>query len=313
MRALLAVQVSAARLLTPQVRELTLTSENGSLPGWSAGSHVQLHLRVGDRTLRNAYSLTGDPHDRHQYRIAVRLEPTSRGGSRYIHEQLAVGDRLDIAAPANLFALHSPASHHVLIAGGIGITPFMAHIAALQQRNASFELHFAYRGGLSDAYLDTLRQRLGPHLFTYDADQGQRLDLTSVLSNRALGTHVYTCGPSQLLEGVSTQAAQLGWPVSRVHWEAFNAAEPGLPFSLQLARSNRQLQVGPHESLLESLEAAGLEIPNLCRGGVCGQCVTRHLGGAIEHRDHFLGAADQAEFLMPCVSRGCGTSLVLDL
>jgi ferredoxin-NADP reductase len=313
MSAALEVQVADARMLTPVIREFTFASRSGRLPGFSSGSHVQVHLPLGERSLRNAYSLISDPADTRHYRIAVRLQDDSRGGSRFLHQQVQVGDTLCISPPANLFALHSTGRQHILIAGGIGITPFMAYIHALEQRNADFELHYAYRKGLTDAYADELQQRLGSRLHRYDGSAGVALDLATILKARPLGSHVYVCGPQRLLMGVREQAKALGWPEGRVHWEAFRGAEPGLPFSLELARSGRRIQVSAEQSLLEALESAGLDVPNLCRGGVCGQCVTRHLKGDIEHRDHFLNAAEQGEFLMPCVSRGCGSSVLLDL
>ncbi|HEY0285417.1 MAG TPA: PDR/VanB family oxidoreductase [Pseudomonas sp.] len=311
MSALLQVRVSDARMLTPVVREFTLTAENGALPGFSSGSHVQVHLPLGERSLRNAYSLTGDPADTSQYRIAVRLQDASRGGSRYLHQQVAIGDILSISPPANLFAPHSTARLHILIAAGIGITPFMAYISALEKSQANVELHYLYRPGLTDAYVTQLQQRLGARFHGYPA--GSHVDLTTILSDRPLGSHVYTCGPQRLLDDVCQHATRLGWPSSRVHWETFSAAQPGQPFELTLARSGQRIQVSAEQSLLEALESAGLQVPNLCRGGVCGQCATRHLQGDIEHRDNFLSPAEQAEYLMPCVSRGCGSSVLLDL
>lgn len=309
MSAALKVKVSAARMLTPVVRELTLTACDGALPGFSPGSHVQVHLPLAEGTVRNAYSLTSDPaHTRH-YRIAVRLQDASRGGSQYLHRQVQVGDTLQISPPANLFAPHGTARLHILIAAGIGITPFMAYIAAMEQQQVDFELHYLFRPGLSDAYLEELQQRLGPRLHVYD----RRPDLSRILANRPLGSHVYTCGPQTLLEAVEQHADRLGWPRNRLHAEAFKGAQPGQPFDLQLLRSGRTLRVEAEQSLLEALEHAGLQVPNLCRGGVCGQCITRHQGGAIEHRDSFLSPAEQAEFLMPCVSRGTGPCVSLDL
>ena len=305
----LQVQVSATRMLTEAVREFTFTPCSGHLPAFSPGSHVQVHLPLAAGTLRNAYSLTSDPADNRHYRIAVRLQEHSRGGSRFLHREVQVGDTLQLSAPANLFALHSTASLHILIAGGIGITPFMAYIAALEQQQADFELHYLFRPGLSDAYLDELQQRLGPRLHVY----AQRPELNRILANRPLGSHVYTCGPQALLEAVEHHATRLGWPRKRVHSEAFKGAQPGQPFDLHLVRSDRHLHVEAEQSLLEALEHAGLQVPNLCRGGVCGQCMTRHHGGAIEHRDSFLSPAEQAEFLMPCVSRGTGPCVSLDL
>lgn len=299
MNAPLKVQVSGARMLTDAVREFTFTPCSGHLPGFSAGSHVQVHLPLAGGTLRNAYSLTSDPADNRHYRIAVRLQEHSRGGSRFLHREVQVGDTLQLSPPANLFALHSTAHVHILIAGGIGITPFMAYIAALERQNAQFELHYVYRQGQSDAYVEELQQRLGNRLHCY----ASRPDLSQILRDRPLGSHVYSCGPQPLLEAVRQQAQALGWPEQRVHWEAFSAAQPGKPFEVNLLHSNQRLQVGAEQSLLEALETAGLNVPNLCRGGVCGQCKVRHTGGEVEHRDSFLSTAEQAEFLMPCVSR----------
>lgn len=308
MSGILEVRVSAAHMLTPVVRELTLQACAGPLPGFSPGSHVQVHLPLARGKVRNAYSLTSDPAHTEHYRIAVRLQEASRGGSLYLHRQVQVGDTLQISPPANLFALHSTASRHILIAAGIGITPFMAYIAALEQRQDAFELHYLFRPGLSDAYIDALQQRLGPRLHTYTA----RPDLNTILRDRPLGSHVYTCGPPALQAAVEQQATALGWPLCRIHWEAFTGAQPGQALDLELRRSGRRLRVEADQSLLEALESAGLQIPNLCRGGVCGQCMTRHVGGAIEHRDNFLSAAERADFLMPCVSRG-GPCISLDL
>ncbi|WP_295478018.1 PDR/VanB family oxidoreductase [uncultured Pseudomonas sp.] len=303
------VRVSATRMITPVIRELSLEALDGTLPAFSAGSHVQLHLPNGKR---NAYSLISDPGDTRHYRIAIRLQAHSRGGSRYVHEQLQAGDHVRISAPANLFALHSTARLHILIAAGIGITPFLAHITELLRRSAAFELHYAYRAGVSDAYVETLRERLGERLHVYASGQ-RRLDLQRVLGQRPLGSHVYACGPQSLLDSVREQSQALGWPSTRVHWEAFTAPEPGEPFRVHLVRSGRQLDVAAEQSLLEALEAAGVELPNLCRGGVCGQCRTPYLQGDVQHRDLFLASDERASSLMPCVSRGCGSPILLDI
>ncbi|SDI62188.1 Ferredoxin-NADP reductase [Pseudomonas flavescens] len=303
------VRVGETRMITPVIRELSLEPVNGTLPAFSAGSHVQLHLPNGKR---NAYSLLSDPSDTSHYRIAVRQQAQSRGGSRYVHEQLQTGDRLRISPPANLFALHSTARLHVLIAAGIGITPFLAYSTELLRRGDAFELHYAYRTGVNDAYVETLRERLGKRLHVYESSS-RRLDLGQLLSHRPLGTHVYACGPQSLLDALREQSLALGWPAARVHWEAFAAPEPGVPFIVELARSGRQVAVGAEQSLLEALEDAGVELPNLCRGGVCGQCQTPYLKGDVEHRDLFLAAAERATSLMPCVSRGCGSPILLDI
>ncbi|KKW68043.1 ferredoxin [Lampropedia cohaerens] len=309
------VTVTSARALTPLIREFTFTATDGSaLPRFSAGSHIQVQIPNGTRLLRNAYSLVSDPGDSRQYRIAVRRQDDSRGGSRYMHEQVQVGDQLVIGSPANLFAPHSRAGHHILVAGGIGITPFMAYIHEFERRGLSFELHYAFRSDLTNAYEQELRERLGERLHVYDADRNTPLELTQLLRERSLTTHVYCCGPQRLIDGVRDAARSLGWSDARVHFEAFAAPEPGEPFTARLLRSNTTITVGADESLLEALEGVGIEVANLCRGGVCGQCATRYESGDVDHRDHFLSAEDRQHMLMPCVSR-CrkNSTLTLDL
>ena len=85
MSAMIEVQVTDVRQLTPVVREFSLRAIDGSLPVFSCGSHVQVVLPIEGRTLRNAYSLLGDPRETGVYRIAVRLQEGSRGSSRYLH------------------------------------------------------------------------------------------------------------------------------------------------------------------------------------------------------------------------------------
>ena len=306
------VRVAAIRPLTPVVRELTLAPVAGELPAFSAGSHIQLWMNDGERAYRNAYSLLGDPADRSAWRIAVRRQEPSRGGSAFVHERIEPGMTLRVSAPANLFALNAGCRTHILVAGGIGITPFLAHIAELERRHADFELHYAYRPGLTDAYLDELDARLGARLHRYDGRHA-RFDAARVLTGRPLGAHVYVCGPQRLLSDVRRAAETLGWPASRLHWEAFAAPAPGTPFKATLRRSGLSIDVGADQSLLEALEAAGIDVPNLCRGGACGQCITPHLDGDVEHRDSVLSPDERATHLMPCVSRACGATLTLDL
>ncbi|QIH07455.1 MULTISPECIES: PDR/VanB family oxidoreductase [Pseudomonas] len=306
------VRVKDVRVITPVIREFTFEPTESKLPTYSAGSHIQVHIPLEERSLRNAYSLVGDPAQCDTYRIAVRLQSPTRGGSAYMHSEVKVGDMLRLTKPANLFPIHSQGRHHVLIAGGIGITPFLSYIEHLLAQHASFELHYAYRKGLTDAYLDHLQGRLGNKLNLYESLE-RPLDVATILRDRPLGCHLYTCGPERLINSVQEQASNIGWPSGRIHWEAFSSAEAGQPFSVKLARGGQILEVKGDESLLEALEAQGFEIPNMCRGGVCGQCVTRFLDGDVDHRDNFLTSIERSGSLMPCVSRGCGNSLVIDL
>ena len=146
---------------------------------------------------------------------------------------------------------------------------------------------------------------------------GERLNLTVLLGNQPLGTHVYVCGPGPMVASVFEIARNFGWPENHIHSEQFLAPPIGEPFKIQLARSNKEIEVPAEMSMLEAIEAAGVEADFLCRGGVCGRCELQVLetDGALLHHDHFLSDAEKASGtkIMPCVSRANGGRLLLDI
>ncbi len=312
------VVVTAVEQATPLIKHFTLApAEGGTLPAFSGGSHVVVVMRGGLRTHRNPYSLLSSPQRLDSYEIGVRRMEESRGGSHFMHDKLQVGSRLEIAHPVNLFGLAKMARKHVLMAGGIGITPFLAQLEDLHEGPVPYELHYSVRSPEHAAFLSRLREREGDRLRIYYDSEDQSIAFEALLSDQPLGTHVYVCGPAGLINRVITTARTCGWPDSHIHWEQFSAPPVGEAFDAFLARAKLSVHVPPDQSLLESIEAAGIEVPYLCRGGVCGFCQTRVLDvdGELVHNDHFLSDADKAKgtSIMPCVSRARCKSLVLDL
>jgi ferredoxin-NADP reductase len=288
--------------------------DGGMLPLFSGGAHVVVEMPDDGILRRNAYSLISDPMDGSGYEIAVRRDDAGRGGSRFMHARVAVGDLMHIGAPVNLFSLDLRARKQLLIAGGIGITPFLAQLRQLIRLQLPFELHYAARSREDAAGLKLLPDL--PQIHFHVSDENRQLELDSILACQPLGTHVYTCGPSGMIRAVETAAARLGWPKGALHSEAFLAPPPGSAFKATLARSGKTITVGPHQSLLEAIEVAQVDAPWLCRGGACGQCETAVLSckGQIQHHDHWLSDAEKASQtrIMPCVSRFQGDELILD-
>lgn len=86
-------------------------------------------------------------------------------------------------------------------------------------------------------------------------------------------------------------------------------------FDVKLARSGRVIGVEAGQSVLEALQAAGIEVPTSCQQGVCGTCLTRVLEGEPDHWDMYLTPEEQAanDQFLPCCSRSNSALLVLDL
>ncbi|MGY1661478.1 PDR/VanB family oxidoreductase [Geodermatophilus sp. SYSU D00705] len=304
--------VAEVREAADGIRSITLVAADGSmLPAHPPGSHLVLHC--GAR--RNAYSLTGSGTSPDRYTISVLLCPDGAGGSRWVH-RLAAGDVVRAERPRSAFAPVATARHHLLVAGGIGITPMLSHARAAVRWRRDFTLLYGYRPG-AGAHLAELRELCGPRLEEHPDVATFLPRLEAVLGSAPLGTHLYACGPAPLLDFVLATADRLGWPEHRVHTERFSAEtlDPGEPFAATLARSGRRIAVPSGVSLLEALERDGISVPNLCRQGVCGECRVPVLAGRPLHRDLFLTEEEKAaaDSVMCCVSRSTGPSLELDL
>jgi ferredoxin-NADP reductase len=312
------VRVSEITEVAERIRRFRLVPvDGGVLPAFFGGSHITVIMHADDRIIRNSYSLMSSPLTPQSYEISVLRTEDSRGGSQFMHERIAVGSELTISHPSNLFPTHQLGRKHLLIAGGIGITPFIAMMEQLDLTGQRFELHYAMRDHASGAYAANLVRRYGDRIHLYRSRSDERVPLAGLLEHQRLGTHLYVCGPKRMIDAVLEAGQLAGWPDENLHAERFESAPPGEPFDIGLGRSGGIVHVRPAESMLEALEAAGMSPNYLCRGGACGQCETGivRCDGTIEHHDHYLTPEERAtgRSVMICMSRFTGRELVLDL
>ncbi|MCX4187072.1 PDR/VanB family oxidoreductase [Methylophaga sp. OBS4] len=315
---ILNVKVTDVEQVTEFVKHFTLVQENGEpLPRFSGGSHVVVAMNINGRIHRNPYSLMGSPANTDSYHISVRRQDQSRGGSVFMHDKVKPGSRLQITYPVNLFAISKLGRRHILVAGGIGITPFMSQIADLNRLGCDYEMHYAYRSNEHAAFRGQLEEMCGDRVHFYVEQEGQLVDFNDLLGHQPLGTHVYVCGPEPMVKSLLITAKNLGWPENHVHSEQFLAPPMGDAFSVKLAQTEMEVEVPGDMSLLEAMEEAGVDAPFLCRGGACGRCELEVLDcdGVLMHNDHYLSDAEKAvgNKILPCVSRAKCSHLVLNI
>jgi ferredoxin-NADP reductase len=287
------------------------------LPPWQPGAHIDLVLEDG---LTRQYSLCGDPRGSGVWRVGVLLDPNSRGGSRYVHENLAEGATVRVRGPRNHFPLVD-ARRYRFIAGGIGITPIAAMIETVHQAGNDWTLLYGGRTKASMAFADELAERYSDRVTVWPQDQRGLLDLESLLKDPEDNTLVYCCGPEPLLAAVEQHCAQ--WPTGTLHIERFAAKAPSAEqaaealgqFEVVCQRSGITLEITADKSILETLEEADIPIMASCYEGVCGTCEARVLEGTPDHRDSMLTEPEKAagEVMLVCVSRSRTERLVLDL
>ena len=279
------------------------------------GAHIDVALPNG---ITRQYSLISPGPTPDRYIVAVKRDPNSRGGSRFMHEELRVGQLVTITGPRNNFRLREDSEHTVLIAGGIGITPIwcmVQRLRALPAPPGSWTLHYSCRTRAEAAFLAGLGQCPQVHL-NFDEESGRVLDLAAVVGQAPPAAHLYCCGPAPML--AAFEQATANWPGEQKHVEYFTPKEaPPLAggFVVELRRSGREFVIPPGKSILEVLRDAGMDLSYSCEQGICGACETRVISGVPEHRDSVLTPAEQAAntTMMICCAGSKSERLVLDL
>ena len=295
-------------LITPDVVALTFADvDGGLLPSWTPGSHIDVQLPSGRR---RQYSLCGSPGRRTDYRIAVRRIADGGGGSIEMHDAFDVGDRLVFEGPRNAFYLGGQEHDVLFVIGGIGVTPILSMMRAAQQRGMNWRAIYA---GRSREYMPLLDEvvSLAPDRITVWADdeRGGFATADDLLAGATSATAVYVCGPTAMLESVRT--ARDKHANAPLHYERFSPPPvvDGIPFTLELARSQRVLDVPANRSALDVMLDADPTTAHSCRQGFCGTCKVKVISGDVDHR----GRASEIDGeMLVCVSRAGGGRVVID-
>ncbi len=317
---LLTVRVQKKELAAVDIYRYELVSPEGkALPAFTAGAHVDVHIRDG---LIRQYSLSGSPQNTDVYEIGVLRDPASRGGSIAMHDDIQEGDLINISMPRNHFPIEPLAKQHILLAGGIGVTPILCMAEQLSHDGADFIMHYCSRSESRAAYRERIAGSRFAHRAYFHYDDGaaeQKLDLKRVLGRADSRKHLYICGPTGFLDFVRNSAKEAGWPDANVHFEYFGAEVAASTvtdsFQVKIASSGVVVRVNPDESIVEVLAQHGVTIPVSCEQGVCGTCLTGVLEGTPEHLDHYLTDEERADNdqILLCCSRSKSPLLVLDL
>jgi ferredoxin-NADP reductase len=304
----------ATRDVTSAIREIVLRPEATGVEPYPIGSHVNVGVLVDGRPETRCYSLVGD-FSPAGYRIAVRLAPDSRGGSRYMWT-LKPGARIEVSSPASLLEIDWSKKSCCLIAGGIGVTPMLGIAGALMRRNVDVKFHYAVKSRGDAAFLDELSDLLGDRLIVHAGDEGKRIDLDETFARLPPNASTILCGPMRLLEAARRSWAASGRPAADLRYETFGSSGllPTESFRVRIDHSGREILVPENKSMLDALNEAGFEVMSDCQRGECGVCAIdiMAVNGLIDHRDVFFSDRQKQTNakICPCVSRAVGAITV---
>lgn len=306
------LRVAAVRYETEKITSFEFHAIDGApLPQFSAGAHISIAVPyIGIRR----YSLCSAPGQTHRYMIAIQREDGGRGGSVALHRLLRVGAIARITAPVNEFAL-ADSGRHILIAGGIGITPMLSMAYELEERGDPFHLFVLNRAVNQTPFREEIQRFVDRGVATLHHSRIHgRADLRQIVSGAEPDLHVYCCGPNSLIDAVKQAAAQLS--AANLHFEIFapaENAEVNCPFSVTVASTGQMINVGASESLLDALRREDIAVDSSCEIGTCGSCKIGFRGGRPFHRDALLSDEERERYLLCCVSRAAGKDMILDI
>lgn len=297
---------------TPRIISLVLEAEeiDESQPQGLLGAHAR--LRLGNGLIRTYSVVSGDDEVGicNKFQIGVALDENSRGGSKYIHENVKTGDTVEVGHIKTDIKHGMMASNHVYVVGGIGITAFLAVMNKVHEINYSLTLHYAVRNAEEAAFLEKM-SRFRDRVTIYDKSKGERMDIPQIVKTMPWNSKLYVCGPPRMMEAAKAAVDESGLPHDEVYYEAFTADVGGDPFEAVVAnKENKTVKVGEDESLLEALRREFKDVPSSCEVGNCGTCKIAVKSGQIEHRGSALEPDQQKDSMLSCVSRGIGRIVV---
>ncbi len=345
------LRVAEVRRESTTIASFRLVPTDDALPSLTAGAgqYLTVRLRPGSDSppLVRSYSLSDVPDER-GYRISVKREGA---GSRYMHDEVKVGDVIDVAAPRGDFVLRAGASAVVLISAGVGATPVLAMLHALAGARSPrpvWWLHGARDrdehafGAEVDALLSALAD--GHRLVAYSRPAGDhspgtehdvvgRLDL-AMLEQAGVpkDADYYLCGPDGFMRAIGAALTARGVAPERVATEAFGAVPayasgivragdraphapdgtPGTGPTITFSRSNLVVSWDDqYPSLLDFAEACDVPVGFGCRHGVCHNCESGLLAGEVTYDTEPLEPPLEGRILV-CCSRP-SSELTLDL
>lgn len=313
-------------------------TDNSKIDDYLAGQHVSIRVKQGSKKLTRQYTLTSSSDDDY-YQISVKLEPKGKVSS-LLHQQLQVGDQVEIKAATGNFVLNTQSKRPVLLIGaGVGITPIYAMAKSLVQQNYPQQIEVWHSTSsmkerafysefrhmfLSHANLNYLSFITGGEPSSESFERRGRIQKQDYQTLADLKAYdIYLCGPQGFMQAQYTLLTELGVNEQHIFSETFGPSvlkkrpNPQMPKSARVifSSSNLDTQWQPDKgSLLEFAEKQGLEPEYSCRSGSCGSCKVAVLAGSVSYTHPPEIQVDNQHALLCCSVPASSTApLILDL
>jgi ferredoxin-NADP reductase/Fe-S-cluster-containing hydrogenase component 2 len=271
------------------------------------GQFLTLHIAPGGVPTKRSYTIASTPTWRDRVEITVKREDHGLV-SRWLHDELAAGDEVEIEAPNGTFDFDGKnAGSVLLIGGGVGITPMMSAARYLTETGWPGVVHlilgfrapgdFIFRGEIARLEARNPNLRVTVTMSRPDGEpwSGRKGQIDAALLAQTVPdivshrTHI--CGPPAMMDAVKSALVGLGVAEAQIRTEAFGtvkrdptakgSASTTIAGKVQFQASNTTAPVFAGSTILDAADEAGIFIDNACRSGTCGSCRVKLAAGAV--------------------------------
>lgn len=309
--------------LTPNMKNFTFKRvDSSAFPFFRAGQYVSLQAKIGDSLVSRPYSISSSPDEALEGRLSLGIEDAGFF-SGYMNNEAKIGDRFVMTEPSGEFHYENirDKKNIVCIAGGSGITPFLSMAKSVAEGNEDYNMTLFY--GAKDfenlAYRDELEvlKKSGVQIIYVleTAHEGcEQGFVTAKMLEKYVDINASTffmCGPVAMYASILDELKPYNLPLKSVRKDAATCGDLDIdtPKTFRLTVHMRdkvyEIDAKENETLLTSMERAGLNAPNKCRAGGCGFCHSKWLGGEYiiaKGRDGRREADRKFGFIHPCVT-----------
>jgi ring-1,2-phenylacetyl-CoA epoxidase subunit PaaE len=300
--------VKEIKRLTPKSVKLTfdVPDELKSTFQFIPGQYINIAVDLSDNENRRSYSICSAVNE--DLSIAVK---EVEGGlvSNYLNDDLSEGDKVFVSEPMGNFKLLDAGKKYVAFAAGSGITPVFSMLKSITlSEQGKMELFYCnqtneetmFKSDLDD--LDDSKIKVNYLLTREKNPEGLegRLDEAKVSSLVRANLELlksdgfFICGPEQMIVDTSNALKSFGVPENKIHFELFTTPEIMVEEKVDVqADFNGESKVivviddeetsfelsTDGDTILDEVEAQGVDAPYSCRGGVCCTCRAKIVKG----------------------------------
>ncbi|MDP4683173.1 MAG: 2Fe-2S iron-sulfur cluster-binding protein [Crocinitomicaceae bacterium] len=298
------IEIASVEKLTADTVQVTLAvpTELSSTFKFIPGQYINVSVELNGKEERRSYSICSGEDEA----LSFAVKAIENGKvSVFFNTVAKEGTKLFVSKPEGNFKLDQAHKNVVAIAAGSGITPMLSIAKALRKSNGKMRLFYGNRMQNSIIFHKQLAELENVNASYFLTGEQADGFLQGRISKETFSEQIkadldilkadafFICGPEQMIMDVSETLKFFGVAESKIHFELFTT--PVLMQSETVVTSNfdgdSKVKIildsevsefklnAKGKTVLEALEAEGLDAPFSCRGGVCCSCRAKILKG----------------------------------